>query len=120
MSKIIHISIDGILSGWQSSCSYKDPDGDCIDECSVGRIAPWGGHYIAIIHDDVPEDERKELAEFIANAPEKIEKLEAKIIKLQYTLLKAADKMQRIGKIADIFVADTVSEFKEIAKEEND
>ena len=91
MSNIIHISIDDILSGWKSSCSYKDPDGDCIDECSVGRIARWGAHYIAIIHDDVPEDERKKLAEFIASAPETIEKLEAKITKLQDEL-NAADK----------------------------
>jgi len=79
MSDLIHISIDDILSGWQSSCTYKDPDGDCIDECSVGRICNWGAHYIAIIHDDVPEDEREAVAEFIANAPFKIKKLQEEI-----------------------------------------
>jgi len=75
MSKSIHISIDNILIGWKHSCNYNDPDGEILDECSIGRITSWGGHYIAIVHTDVPEDERKKVAEFIANAPSLIGKL---------------------------------------------
>jgi len=67
MNGIIHISYSDILSGWLSSPACEDSD-----ECSVGRIARWGAHYIATIHDDVPEDERQEVADFIAGAPEKI------------------------------------------------
>jgi len=72
MNEIIHISFSNILKGWVSSSTCHDSEDD--DECSVGRIAPWGGHYIAVIHDDVPEDERQEVADFIAAAPYKIEK----------------------------------------------
>jgi len=86
VSDSIHVSIDDILSGWKSACTHKDMDGDCIDECSVGRIARWGAHYIAIIHDDVPEDEREEVAKFIAEAPEKIANLEQLLIKVKETL----------------------------------
>ena len=78
MSELIHVSIDKILSGWKSSFGYEE-EGDYINECSVGRIAPWGGHYICIIHDDVPEDEREEIAEFIATAPKKITDLEQQL-----------------------------------------
>jgi len=74
MSKIIHISYSDILKGWLSSPSHEDSN-----ECSVGRIARWGAHYIAIIHDDVPEDERQEVADFIAGAPEKIIDLQAEL-----------------------------------------
>lgn len=95
MTYSIHISTDDILSGWKSSCTYKDSDGDCIDECSIGRICNWGAHYIAIIHDDVPEDERQAVAEFIATAPLKIkelqEELEAKDKIIEHLLEKGND-----------------------------
>jgi len=96
MSELIHISIDDILSGWQSSCSYKDYDVDKIDECSVGRVAQWGAHYICVIHSDVPEDERQELAEFISKAPETIHDLEKEIAEL-----KAAKKLN-VGDLSHV------------------
>ena len=64
----IHINIDHILEGWQHASH--------AGESSVGRICPWGGHYICIIHDDVPEGEREEVAKYIAEAPGKIHLLE--------------------------------------------
>lgn len=60
---------------WKSHCDYLDPDGDIVGECSVGKIAQWGGFYIAVIHDDVPEGEREATANVIAAAPELYEAL---------------------------------------------
>jgi len=65
----IHISLDDIFDGWTFEHDTK--------ETSVGRIAPWGGHYILIIHDDVPDDVKEDVAQFIANAPSVIKKLTA-------------------------------------------
>jgi len=90
MSEILHINIDEIFSCWKSACIYKNDDGDCIEECSVGRIARWGAHYIAIIHDDVPAGEREKVAKFIANAPKRITELEAELELKNNALLEAA------------------------------
>ena len=77
MNEIIHISFSNILKGWVSSSSCDDAEDS--NESSVGRIAPWGAHYIATIHDDVPEDEREEVADFIAAAPQKIRELQEEL-----------------------------------------
>lgn len=118
VSDLIHISIDDILSGWKSSCTYKNTDGDVyIDECSVGRICNWGGHYIAIIHDDVPEDEREALAEFIANAPSKIKELQEELEAKDKIIESAKEptiSYQTIKKTVELFESEYVGRnFKE-------
>lgn len=92
----IHVNIDHILEGWK----YAHHAG----ETSVGRIAPWGGHYICIIHDDVPEDERQEVARFIAEAPEKIKNLESIIEEIRdiHTDEKYFDEIDRDIKVDEI------------------
>jgi len=104
MSKILHINIDDILSGWKSSCTYKDDDGDYIEKCSVGRIARWGAHYIAVIHDDVPAGERKEIAEFIADAPKRITELE-KELEQHKAITEAAKFLVKVKSRKDTQVA---------------
>lgn len=90
MVEVVHISIDDPLSCWKYSCSHADG-------CSVGRITSWGGHYICTIHDDVPEDERKVIAEFIANAPTRINDLRKENKKLtdRYDLYEKAMKKDK-------------------------
>lgn len=91
MVDIIHISFDEIFKGWKSACTYKDPEGEIIDEVSVGRIARWGAHYVCVIHEEVPEDDRKAIAEFIANAPTRIEKLQKQTEREGKLILKMKD-----------------------------
>lgn len=54
---------------WSHYCAFKGPEGDDIDWCSVGCIFPWGGIELAKISDEVPEDEREEVAAMMADAP---------------------------------------------------
>lgn len=74
MTDLIHISYDDPFSNWKVGYPFEN-EHEKIDEYSIGRICAWGAHYIAVIHDDVPEDDRKEIAEFIAGAPDKIKQL---------------------------------------------
>ena len=46
------------------------------ENASVGVIAPWGGFYAAIIHDDVPKGEQDEYAQKFAAAEDLIDALQ--------------------------------------------
>ena len=112
-SGIIHISIDDIFDNWQYECGCSEDPFDEVEECSVGRIAPWGAHYIAIIHEDVPEDERCEIAKFIAEAPKHIQDLQIENEALH----------ERIGDVEESFelkneqIAGAVEDFRKIKAE---
>ena len=49
-------------------CEYDEDEHP--KECSVGKITSWGGYFIAVISDDVPEGEREGTARLLHAAPD--------------------------------------------------
>ena len=69
---------------YESICTHKDPDGEVIDECSIGKICVWGGFTIAVISDEVPDDQKQATALFLKAAPDMYEALNKLVEYINY------------------------------------